>query len=162
MPSIRKYDEANAVILAGNELGEGLSFDQLWHIAKQYARDNFVGKDKDGNTREFVITSNGYKVRIPMTGIKHTLEFAKTIDDIYAVIALPQLLERSIRGEDGISYSVRPSIDHVETYYASLKIGKKEYVAEMIILVEKGSEKNRKLSNLRFFHHQRIKGPVDQ
>jgi len=158
----KQYDEANAVHLTGNELGDGLSFNKLWDKAKQYAKDHFSGKDDAGKDREFPITSNGHRVRIPVKGIKHTLEFAKTKDDIYAVIALPQLLERAYWDKNAESHKKRTNIDHVEIYYASLKIGNNNYVAEMVVFVEKGGKEKMELSSLRSFHHQKIEGPEDQ
>jgi len=153
------YDEENAVQLTGNELGTAHSLKELKDKVRQYARENFV---YDYTGKEFEIKSCGNSVRISMGGVKHTLGHPKASeDDMYAVIALPKLLERSIKGEDGETYSKRPNINRVERYYASLKIGKNRYIAEMIVLVEKGREEKGTLSHVRFFHHQRIKGPVD-
>ena len=157
MATKRKYDTANAVVLTGNELGAGLSFNKLWDKARLYARDHFAGEDK-----EFTIASVGYNVKIPMAGVRHTLDFAKTRDDIYAVIALPQLLERAIWDENREDYKKRQNVDHLEVYYSSLQIGENKYIAEMIVRVDKGETKNGNLSFVRFFHHQIIEGLEDQ
>ena len=158
----RQYDKANAVHLVGNEWGDGLSFNQLWDKTKPYAKDHFTGKDNNGKNKEFPITSNGHRVRIPMKGIRHTLEYAKTKDDIHTVIVLSQLLERANWEYSKNVSEKRPNIDPVEIYYASLKIGDNTSIAERVIFVEKGSKKKMELSNLRSFHHQRTEGPEDQ
>jgi len=153
------YDETNAVTLTGNELGEGLSFEELFGKIKQYARENFVYHNTN---KEFEIKSRGYKVRITMEGIRHTLGYVKTKDDIYALVALPLLLERAENHRKEKSRKERKNIDHIEICYASLKIGNREYIAEMAILVENERKKEGSLSNVRFFHHQKIAGPDGQ
>jgi len=155
------YDKTNAVQLDGNELGAASSRKELKQQVKRYAREHFAGTDMDGRHRE-ISMPNGHAAIIPMDGIRHTLGYAKTDDDVYAILALPTLIERAQYHRDGSAGPNRPNVDHEEYYYASLNIGKNRYVAEMVFHVLKGNEKQDKMVIFRSFHHQKIEGLEDQ
>ncbi|MCL2700225.1 MAG: bifunctional diaminohydroxyphosphoribosylaminopyrimidine deaminase/5-amino-6-(5-phosphoribosylamino)uracil reductase RibD [Phycisphaerae bacterium] len=142
-------DDGGVTRLTGNELGDGLVFDRLLEEARKYARTNFFDK-------KVAIESEGVEVLVAMSGIKHTLTAAKTNEDIYAVIALPQLLQRAVKTGESPDKRNRNNVVAVERYRAPLRIGDNTYMAEMIVRVEKKS--TRMLGHLRVFHHQELKG----
>jgi len=143
------YDEANAVHFTGKELGEKLSFDQLYDTTWSYAQRNFRGR----NAR---IDSEGHDVLMSMRGIRHALTAAKTADDLYGIIALPQLLQRAVWQGESKDKRNRNNILNIERYAASIQVGQNKYIAWMVVREEKGGEKT--LGSFRVFLHQELKG----
>jgi len=138
----------DVVRVTGNELGEGLSIQQLRDAAKQYARKNFAGKN-------VTVDSNGVEIMVPMKGVKHTLSFAKTSEDIQAVVAIPRLLRCSVKVKEEADHRKRHNVKFIEKYHAKLEIDGIPYVAEMVVTVAEG--RSRKFNDARFFYNQHIK-----
>jgi len=82
-PFEKESGECDVVRVSGKELGEGLDKRQLREKGNEYAKKNFAGQN-------VTVLSNGVEILISMGGIRHTLTFAKTRDELYAVVAIPQ------------------------------------------------------------------------
>ena len=142
-----EYDESKAVHVTGNELGDIRGIKNLRMAAEKYAEE-FAKKS-------VTVESIGVNVYVSKRGLIHTLRMNRNEDAIRAIVALPELLRRSVRvareAYEGDSVGIR----WVERYQASVCIQGKKYIAEMIVrILEDGS----KIGTDFVFYHLKLKG----
>lgn len=113
------------VQITGEELGQFEHIDDLRKKARQWASNNIIGKTVQ-------IKSTGENIQIPRKGVMKATS-KPSVDNIKTVIAIPQLIENSVKISSEADKKNRAEIKAIHKYAARLQIG--ETIHDITIVI---------------------------
>jgi isoleucyl-tRNA synthetase len=101
---IKNWIEISPIVVVGNEVTIQSDLKEARKEMKTFLRENYQGKT-------YLNNSSGFQIKVSRTGIKETISFSPTKEDVYSLVAIPQLLENCIliktlksKDDDGVTY----------------------------------------------------------
>ena len=142
---------------------ERIPIEQLKGLAKKWFKTKYITRDKDGRIRSLTIRNwdTDKDIEITGEGIGHAISVARNIDVIYAMDALPEMIERmkyshSLPPKE-IEDGKKPDRNFlgVEIYHTHVRVRGTLYNAELVVKVrEWGGKKTRKITKLSYYNHK--------